>query len=367
MHNNISSEEVGKLDRLAYQQGWEFGKLFHKLSPDHQNEYIEHVKEKQSLTAMYSVLSMVKRERAFSIFKELLENKEEFAFNTLGYAARKPALFKDLFDKLDQREDKYIEHAKEKPEGLTAMYSVLSVVKRERAFSIFKELLEKEEGFAFDVLNRATQRATLFKDLFDKLDQREDEYIEHVKENLKDFAMYNILNVIKRERACSIFEELLEKEEGFAFDVLNRATQRATLFKDLFDKLDQREDEYIEHVKENLKDFAMYNILNVIKRERACSIFEELLEKDKEFAFNILDCAVQRVNLFKDLFDKLDQRKDEYIERVKENLKYSVMCGILDMIKCERACSIFKELPQKGEEVCFQYTRLCCAPSCFFI
>ncbi len=91
---------------------------------------------------------------------------------------------------------------------------------------------------------------------------------------------------------------------------------------------------------------AMSSILNALKEEDAPIIFNQLLQENKEFAFNTLDCIPPTTNLFTTLFSALD--KNQYIEHVKAKHKGSLaMSGILNALKKEDAPIIFNQLPKE--------------------
>ncbi|QCB62518.1 hypothetical protein EJB00_02595 [Wolbachia endosymbiont of Drosophila mauritiana] len=86
-------------------------------------------------------------------------------------------------------------------------------------------------------------------------------------------------------------------------------------FKKIFNNLStNHKNEYIRHVKAKPKSSkAMSGILNALDNQEAPSIFKELLQKDKEFAFNTLDCIHPKYTLFKTLFNQLNtQQKEDY-------------------------------------------------------
>ncbi|OAB78422.1 hypothetical protein WSTR_05555 [Wolbachia endosymbiont of Laodelphax striatellus] len=102
--------------------------------------------------------------------------------------------------------------------------------------------------------------------------------------------------------------------QEFAFNTLDRISPTNTLFKTLFSALDRYKNEYIEHVKAKHKgSSAMSGILNALKKEDAPIIFNQLLQENKEFAFNTLDYINPTNTLFKTLFDQLNpQQKEDY-------------------------------------------------------
>ncbi|WP_341815943.1 hypothetical protein [Wolbachia endosymbiont (group B) of Idaea biselata] len=241
-----------------------------------------------------------------SISDEMVKNLDKLA------SYRQVNKFKKIFNNLStNHKNQYIEHVKAKPKGSKAMSGILNALDNQEALSIFKELLQKDKEFAFNTLDCITPQYTLFKILFGELNKNQ--YIEHVKAKPKgSLAMSGILNALKNEDAPSIFKELLQKDKEFAFNTLDCITPQSTLFKILFGELNKNQ--YIEHVKAKPKgSLAMSGILNALKNEDAPSIFKELLQKDKEFAFNTLDCIDLHSTLFKTLFNQLNtQQKEDY-------------------------------------------------------
>ncbi|UIP91699.1 hypothetical protein IYZ83_000180 [Wolbachia pipientis] len=109
MHGSISDEVVKNLDKLAsYKERNKFNKTFNNLTTKHKNEYIRHVKAKpKGSLAMSGILNALDKQKALSIFKELLQKDKEFAFNTLDCIHPQYTLFKTLFNQLNtqQKED----------------------------------------------------------------------------------------------------------------------------------------------------------------------------------------------------------------------------------------------------------------------
>ncbi|MCJ7454828.1 MAG: hypothetical protein MUP48_05245 [Wolbachia endosymbiont of Homalodisca vitripennis] len=105
--------------------------------------------------------------------------------------------------------------------------------------------------------------------------------------------------------------------------------------------------EYIRHVKVRPKSStAMSGILNALEQKDSLSIFNQLLQENKKFAFNTLDFINPSSTLFKTLFCGLD--KNEYIEHIKAKPQGSTaMSGILNALEQKEALSIFNQLPQE--------------------
>jgi hypothetical protein len=168
-------------------------------------------------------------------------------------------------------------------------------------------------------------------------------------------AMSQILMFNAKYQAVSAFHDLLAKNLGFAFNTLNVIHPQSTLFKTLFSVLDRCKNEYIQHVKAKSQGSkAMYGIINVVEKEEALSIFYLLLQENKEFAFNTLDCIPPQSTLFKTLFGRLDRYKNEYIQRVKAKSQGSItMFGKLNALEKKEALSIFHQLLQEKQEFAF--------------
>ena len=127
-------------------------------------------------------------------------------------------------------------------------------------------------------------------------------------------------------------------------------------FRKAFNNLStNHKNQYIEHVKAKPQgSLAMSGILNSLRKDKgegeALKIFKESLQKDKESAFNTLDCINPKYILFKTLFGALD--KNQYIEHVKAKPQgSSAMSGILNSLRKDKgegeALSIFNQLPQE--------------------
>ncbi|WP_261368563.1 hypothetical protein [Wolbachia pipientis] len=142
--------------------------------------------------------------------------------------------------------NQYIEHVKAKPQGSTAMSGILNALEQKEALSIFNQLPQE---FAFNTLDCIAPQSTLFKDLFDKLDKNE--YIEHVKAKPQGSkSMSGILNALEQKDLFSIFNQLLQKNKAFAFNILDCIRPQYTLFKTLFDQLNiQQKEDYKAHLK----------------------------------------------------------------------------------------------------------------------
>ncbi|MDN5247856.1 MAG: hypothetical protein QWI36_01830 [Wolbachia endosymbiont of Tyrophagus putrescentiae] len=182
-----------------------------------------------------------------------------------------------------------------------------------------------------------------FAEKFNNLYQR-NKYIEHVKREKNASVMYNILNATKN---IGIFNQLLQEDKDFAFNVLDYSSSQITLFKTLFFKLNQHEGEYIEHIKREKNAGAIYGILSATKN---IGIFGQLLQEDKDFAFNVLDYSSSQITLFKTLFFKLNQHKGKYIEHVERKKNAGAMYSILNAMKDAK---IFGQLLQEDKDFAF--------------
>uniref|UniRef100_A0AAU7YKS3 Ankyrin repeat domain protein n=1 Tax=Wolbachia endosymbiont of Oeneis ivallda TaxID=3171168 RepID=A0AAU7YKS3_9RICK len=103
---------------------------------------------------------------------------------------------------------------------------------------------------------------------------------------------------------------------------LNKLTYQRQIrkLKTAFNKLStNHKDEYIEYVKAKPKNStAIASILNVLEKEEKLKIFKELLQKDKESAFNTLYVISPEEALFKILFGQLNiQQKEDYRVHLK--------------------------------------------------
>ncbi|WP_419214984.1 hypothetical protein [Wolbachia endosymbiont of Rhagoletis cingulata] len=246
MHGSISDEVVKNLDKLvSSRQTNKLRKAFNNLTTNHKNEYIRHVKVRpKSSTAMSGILNALEQKDSLSIFNQLLQENKKFAFNTLDCINPSSTLFKTLFCGLDKNE--YIEHIKAKPQGSTAMSGILNALEQKEALSIFNQLPQE---FAFNTLDCIAPQSTLFKILFGALDKNE--YIEHAKAKPQGSkSMSGILNALEQKDLFSIFNQLLQKNKAFAFNILDCIRPQYTLFKTLFDQLNiQQKEDYKAHLK----------------------------------------------------------------------------------------------------------------------
>jgi|GEM_PF-4845092 len=70
---------------------------------------------------------------------------------------------------------------------------------------------------------------------------------------------------------------------------------------------------YLYTIKLTCDAVAMSSILKVIKKQEAIDTFNDLLQKDKGFAFSTLDATAPQYTLFKTLFGQLNsQQKGDY-------------------------------------------------------
>ncbi|MBD0391175.1 hypothetical protein IC220_01700, partial [Wolbachia endosymbiont of Pentalonia nigronervosa] len=276
----------------------------------------------------------------------------DYIVKKLDKLANSTTRFKKEFNNLiPYHKERYTYIKTVEKKNAQAMSGVLNATKDVR---IFDGLLESDKKFAFNTLDCVNSQCTLFKTLFSKLGQHREKYIKHVKGKKNSaVAMSGILNATKD---TSIFDGLLKSDKEFAFNTLDCVSPQYTLFKTLFDKLRQHRRKYIQHIQGKKNTKAMSGVLNVTKDT---SIFNGLLKGDKEFAFNTLDCINPTYTLFKTLFDKLGQHREEYIKHVKGKKNGAVaMSGILNATK---DANIFNYLLKSDKEFAFN-TLDCVSP-----
>ncbi|WP_264705600.1 hypothetical protein [Wolbachia endosymbiont (group A) of Gymnosoma rotundatum] len=112
MHNStsdISDEVIQKLNDSANRvQINKFRETFNSLSNDHKQCYLNITTLNGHAMAMSFILVVVAKDQAVSIFRDLLEKNQDFAFSVLrNISTHKLALFKTLSNELDsqQKED----------------------------------------------------------------------------------------------------------------------------------------------------------------------------------------------------------------------------------------------------------------------
>lgn len=144
---------------------------------------------------------------------------------------------------------------------------------------------------------------------------------------------------------------------------LNDSANRVQInkFRETFNSLSNDHKQcYLNITTLNGHAMAMSFILVVVAKDQAVSTFRDLLEKNQGFVFKVLSNIAGHYStiLFKALFGRLNQYKEEHIKHVIEKQKsLSAIFSILNAMEEQEAVSTFHDLLERNQDFAFSVLR----------